>query len=211
MGTIVIDSTPRKSEGDGFTSKGKFNLLNQEESRQTTNLGGKFALPLEFNSVNLASAFYLQGQESLSMQGPQPVMGTSYTAPGWKVWKYPAGHEKADKAHSVRGSREEEIYLLHYRPMDVQDQVNLAYGELSREQMVAEQRGERTSSADPNDPTGILSEPQLRRATNELEAEREIDEAEQRSTAVHGAGNSGPTITPKRQQVSSGKTKTKTK
>lgn len=53
------------------------------------NVGGRFSLPPEFDSVRFASAYKMKGNEVLAAQREEPVLGTGYVADGWTVWKYP--------------------------------------------------------------------------------------------------------------------------
>jgi hypothetical protein len=195
-----------------------FDLLKRLPGEAGQNIGGQWAVPAEFDTGRFASAFYKEGQESLRMQQDQPVVGTNLMAPGWKVWTYPenkvnsegkkdkegkpikpVSHELAGKAHKVVGDKPDEFYLLHYRDIDVQNQVNLAYAKLSHENVRAELLGQTAYAADPNDPTGLVTEQFLRK---ELGVDREVEEGYGRPTAVHGALPSGPRVESRPQRVS---------
>lgn len=188
----------------------RFNLLTTRAGHASgENLGGKFALPPEFESHRYASAFVLEGQEVLARQAPQPVLGTELISDGWTVWKYPGKLEKTEEGkkskknrgvpelkagsehplagqpHKVVGDKLGENYVLMFRPIEIQRQVNLAYGETSRLATVAEVRGE-TLQPLVNTP-GMLTSKQLTREERDLEAEREFEEHGGGRTAVVGS------------------------
>lgn len=207
---IVIDSAPKGTAAPG-NIRDPYPLLKRNDSLQTTNLGGKYALPAEFESTKLAAGFYAEGQEALSMQQNQPVVGSAYIVEGWKVWKYPdevitgydeknkpimSKHPMAGQPHKVAGTKPGENFVLMFRSADVQYQVNHVYGMVSIETMSREQRGETLSGPGANDP-GMLTDLRLKR---EIGAEREIEEAQGRSTAVHGAA--GDRIERSNQKIS---------
>lgn len=167
----------------GFTRDEAFPALKRSDALVGPNLGGKFALPAEFDSTNLASSLVLEGNEVLAMQVDQPVVGTPYTSEGWTVWNYPEGHPQAGQPHKVTGVKAGENYVLLCRPKEVQEQVNQAYGELSIKQMTAEVKGETLSVPEAGQDPGMLTEERLSR---EIGVERDRDDQMGRSTAVHG-------------------------
>lgn len=144
-----------------------------------SNLGGRFALPPEFDSSRYASAFVAEGNEVLAKQREEVLQGTCYTAPGWKVWKYPktvkgetTEHPSAGERHIVVDAGGKTKFVLMYRPLDVQKQVNEVYGALSTDRMINEIKGETVSSNQQDDP-GILSNQRLNRVHGK---EPEIEE-----------------------------------
>lgn len=190
---LTLGSEPTKAAG----RVGGYSLLTRNNVNASSNLGGKFALPIEFDSSVLSGGFYAEGQEALAMESPQPILGTAYTAPGWSVWKYPdtvAGtkqpHTYAGKPHRVAGTKPGENFILMCRPLDVQQQVNSLYGELSTDMMVQEIRGE-TNLAQEGDP-GILINSRLER---EIGKDREIEEDLSEGTRATVA-HSGPVRRP---------------
>lgn len=170
-------------EPGGFTRDPNFPALKRSDALVGPNLGGKFALPAEFDTTKHASSLVLEGNEVLAMQVDQPVVGTPYVAEGWQVWKYPEGHPQVGQPHKVTGVKAGENYVLMFRPLEVQEQVNQAYGELSIQQMTAEVKGETLSVPGTEQDPGMLTEERLAR---EIGAEKDRDEAMGRSTAVHG-------------------------
>lgn len=99
MGQIQIQSTPRvnhpASVFDPSTDPAmqagiqQFSRLQFVGTPQTGNVGGRFCLPLEFDSQEWASKYAAKGQEVLSLAQDQPVLGTGYISEGWVPWLYP--------------------------------------------------------------------------------------------------------------------------
>lgn len=130
-------------------------------------VGGRFSLPAEFDIKKFASAFYEEGNEQVSMEAEQRVLGTPYMAAGWQIWKYPAfingtktKHPKAGKPHRVSSNvHDKPDYVLMFRCAEVQKAVSKEYGELSRRNMVQEISGNHVSAG--GDDPGMLSEKRL--------------------------------------------------
>lgn len=217
---IVVEETHGRS-----LTGGKYNLLRSRPDLATgANLGGRFAVPLEFDQSRNASAFYPEGNESFARQQDEIIQGTSLIAEGWKVWKYPecssipelddegnqkkdetgrkifCKHPNAGRPHKVPPlDRDGVVYVLHYRSLEVQNQVNQVYGDLSREAMVNEIRGETIGGTAPDDP-GMLSDQVLKR---EIGKEQEIEQLDGRSTVVHSAvEQSAGRVSRKKQKLS---------
>lgn len=169
--------------------------------RSGQNLGGKFALPAEFDASRFASSYVQKGPQVVAAMQDESILGTQYTAPGWQVWRFPgipekkissskkekknktsgdaviSGREKAGLTHEVTSSTKDGItYVLMFRPIEVQNQVNRAYADLSLSQMVTEIRGD--SLALPVEQSqGILTNRDLRQAGDrDIEADREFEE-----------------------------------
>jgi hypothetical protein len=212
MGVIVVEPTSlRRAVSSLGPVRDPFSLLNRNDGLiGNSNLGGRYALPVEFDSNKYASAFYAEGNEAHAMQRDQPILGTALTAPGWKIWTYPArrrtgeldekgklklnskneplseDHPSAGEPHKVHSMEAKgQTLILMYRSLEVQQQVNEAYAQLSREITDAELSGETSAVLDPDDPNGILTAAQL---ASDASARAEIkrDEAEERSYQKHG-------------------------
>lgn len=212
--SIVIDQRPGAANSD---ANSPYPNLRRNPSLLTNNQGGKFSLPPEFDTEKWASGFYLEGNESLAMGQDQPLQGTDLVACGWAVWKYPEehivmipdednpgslkqdlqAHPKANEPHRVNGMKPGEVWLLHCRPKDVQDDVNRVYGELSREQMVREIEGDTFTMDEGANPSGMLTNKLL---NAEIGKDSEIEGMPRQSAVVH----QGPTNvkTKKSQRVS---------
>lgn len=193
MPTIQLLSTPREF-GEASIPQGpqfgkKFSLLRERGAMENTSIGGRFSLPKEFDSQRFASSFHAEGNEAQAMTTPQPVMGTKYEAEGWEIWKYPVGSNQEGKPHRVPSlDKGGQTYVLMCRSIEVQAQVNEAYGQLSRANMVAEARGETVGGDDPNseENRGMLSTKQLDKVEGAiLEADREFEERMGKETVVH--------------------------
>lgn len=133
-----------------------------------SNLGGDFALPREFDSKKFASSFIPKGNAVIAAKGRQTLIGTSYTADGWQVWKYPAEdsdekpHPKAGESHEVtERSKGGGTFVLMYRSQAVQVEVNQAYGEVSRQRMSMEATGQTVAGANVTDDPGMLGKGRL--------------------------------------------------
>lgn len=195
MPAILIESSPKgiQSLSDPYP------LLRRTSMGAAGNGIGKFSLPVEFDSHKFASAFYKEGQEALSMEAEQPLIGTSYTSQGWSVWRYPetlvptgklddkkqpilSKHVMAGQPHKVAGAAPGDNFVLMFRSAEVQEQVNHVYGTLSVEQMTREQTGETLSVEGAGNDPGMLTDQRLKR---EIGAEEEIERASGRNTSVH--------------------------
>jgi hypothetical protein len=192
-----------------------FHLLQKQEGMTNLNLGGKFALPAEFDTNKHAGGFYAEGQEALAMQARQPITGSPYTADGWVIWRYPAErdtgrfneknepimekHPMAGQPHKVAGMKPNENFVLMFRPRELQDQINHVYGLVSIDLMTAEIKGESLAADAGGDDPGMIPDTRLKR---EIGAEREIEELQGRSTAVHSHVTPGAVIERRSQRVS---------
>lgn len=165
-------------------------------------VGGRYVVPAEFDTKKFASAFYPEGNEVSAMESDQPVVGTSLTAPGWKVWKYPQyvgdgknkeEHPKAGKPHKVSStSTDGKTLVLMFRPLAIQKQVNEAYGEVSRKLMINEIQGvtlqPAAATTDRGEPDrGMLTNRRLVGAGDGVDVE--VDESDPGSAVVE------PTLT----------------
>ncbi len=176
--SIVIDQRPGEATSD---ANNPYPNLRRSPDRLTDNQGGKFALPPEFDRTKWASAFYLDGNESLAMAQDQQLQGTDLIAEGWQVWKYPEErivsvpdeesgtmkediekHPSAGMPHRVVGLKPGEVWLLHCRPLEVQIDVNRVYAELSREQMIREIEGDVLTQDESMSPSGMLTNKMLK-------------------------------------------------
>lgn len=159
------------------------NLLQPLQSTPgESNLGGPFSLPVEFNSKKFASHFAAKGNGVKAVKGTQTLTGTKFTAPGWNVWTYPdtvptgeldakgkaiyEDHPLAGKTHEVTEKvKDGTTFVLMFRDLDVQVQVNQAYANLSRDRMTQEARGETVAGANTEDDEGMLGTNRLPRTS----------------------------------------------
>jgi hypothetical protein len=101
---------------------------------------GMFTLPPEFDQQLHAAEWVDEGQVEMKKQR-QHLPQTGLTADGWELFK------KAGKPVCVSLSKGRKFYLM-FRPRAVQDQVNAAYGNVSKELLRREVRGESLTSPD---------------------------------------------------------------
>lgn len=165
-----------------------------------SNLGGDFALPIEFDSKKFASSFVPKGNAVTAAQGRQVLVGTNYTAEGWSVWKYPdttptgdldeknkpvmMKHPKAGEKHEVTSRiKDGGTFTLMFRDKGVQQEVNEAYGQLSRQRMAQEVTGQTVAGANVTDDPGMLGRGRL----PSERAEMPEDEQFEPPVAVEGA------------------------
>ena len=197
MSAVILTQPKKKKE--------QFEHLKASRAAGVGDLGGRFRLPQEFDSTKFAAAFYQEGQEALAMEADQQVTGTRYTATGWTVWKYPkhrmVGEEKeahpmAGQPHKVAGTaKDTQGFVLMYRPLEVQNEVNAAYAEASREMLEMEIKGETTQLSDA-ERESILTEANLKR---EAGIEQDIEGFKPGEAVVHGQPTpSSPHIGPSR-------------
>lgn len=127
-------------------------------------VGGPFALPIEFDSDKFAAQFAPVGNATKALKGPQIVEGTQYTAEGWLTWKHPV----TGKTHKVTERRKDgETFILLFRPMAIQRQVNQAYANLSRERMEMEVTGRSVAGSPVTEDRGMLGLDRLPRNERE--------------------------------------------
>lgn len=96
-------------------------------------------------------------------------------------------HPLAGKPHSLPPlDRDGVVYVLMYRPIEVQEQVNEVLGLLSIEQMTAEVNGQTIAGLPSNDP-GMLGAERLKKAYHEqdIDIDREAEQSLGRSAVVH--------------------------
>lgn len=149
---------------------------------------GKFDLPPKFDRKKYAGEFVAK-RDVNSKMGRQRLLGAPVTADGWAVWKDP----DTNKIFTV-AVREGE-YTLMCRPRDVQDAVNIIYGNIGKEAAAHEKTGT-TVAGDNLQDAGMLPANRLKK----LGLDREQDDTSDiqfRPTAVPGmkAGNVQNTVT----------------
>jgi hypothetical protein len=119
---------------------------------------GYFNLPPDFDQKKHAAHWEREGGAVEQRQQVQPILGTNYGADGWQVWKYPAGHELANRICKV--TLKSGTYVLMFRPRNVQDNVNAICGNVSKRHLMREQQGMSIAGAPITDP-GILNDEQI--------------------------------------------------
>jgi hypothetical protein len=116
---------------------------------------GIFSLPQEFDIKQYASKWAKTGQDAASAQEREHLVGSNLTADGWEVWKRGGSSGKPLIVHAQSGD-----YVLLCRRREIQDSVNAIYGNIGKERMMAEKRGETTGGVPVQDP-GQLGDERL--------------------------------------------------
>ncbi len=113
-------------------------LLRRVKRDDSRGFVGHFRLPESFDTNKFAAA-WVEKSRIAEMTQEQPVVGTPYMAPGWTLYR-----NSENEKYSIQSGGTE--YFLMLRPKAVQDQVNEAYGQLSRQRLNQEVVGEQTSA-----------------------------------------------------------------
>lgn len=136
---------------------------------------GMFTLPPEFDQQLNVAEWVEEGMVEMKKQR-QHLVQTGYTADGWELFK------KAGKPHFVSLSKGRKFYLM-FRPRKLQEQVNAAYGNVSKELLRREIRGETLTVPTPaggiaqvQDP-GMLTEARLKSEVGGMSETSEGDTA----------------------------------
>jgi hypothetical protein len=116
---------------------------------------GLFALPSGFDSVTYASSYHEEGHAVSQAQQSQPLAGLPFSSPGWAVWQ---GDDK--KPHKVLSGGKN--YILMFRPMSIQNEVNEAYAMVSRDRVTNDDEVAKAAAAQYQQPEDkILTEKDL--------------------------------------------------
>lgn len=152
--------------------------------------GSKFALPPSFDARRFASKWVEQGPQVQEAMQPQIIQSANVAADGWQVFKVlkvtEAKRGTADEKSQeqveaeLAGAKAEEseapkkkpefvpcvravgkaIYVLMYRPRELQRAVNVLYANQSRELVGKEVMGE-TNAVNASQDHGVLSNQEL--------------------------------------------------
>lgn len=146
---------------------------------------GRFSLPPDADQKKFAFEF-VHEDHIKSKAGRQVLMGIPATADGWVIYKGPEGH---GKPHIVEASKKEGKFFLMCRPRDVQNAVNVLYGNLGKKLAATEQEGGSIAGAGQQDP-GMLPEHTLRQF-GLVREELERNTAQFEPTPIPHIGQSG--------------------
>ena len=116
---------------------------------------GPLMLPFAFDRVKSAAKWVKVGPAVDAAREREWLAGTRLTADGWEVWR-----DADNKPHKVSLQSGEHV-LLH-RPRAVQDAVNAICGNVGKERLLQERRGETTGGVPVDDP-GLLSDARIAR------------------------------------------------
>ncbi len=116
---------------------------------------GIFNLPPNFPVRELASEWVEESQIPFKQQR-QNLIGTGYSADGWTVWKA----DPKDKRTQVTTGKAK-VFVLMVRPRSLQNEINALYGNVSKQRINREVKGETVAGTQQSD-SGILTEQALR-------------------------------------------------
>lgn len=127
--------------------------LIQGPKGQATPAPGPLSLPAAFDRKMHAAKWVKEGPEVDAAAQREWLLGTQLTADGWEVWR-----DAQNKPYKVplKGG----VYILLHRLRTVQDGVNAIYGNVGKERLLQERRGDTTGGVPTNDP-GMLSDERL--------------------------------------------------
>ena len=118
---------------------------------------GIFNLPIGFDDKKWA-AQWVEDSNVEFQQQRQPLIGTRYTADGWEIYR-PDG-EDSEPVRVKTGGKNGKTYVLMVRPKALQKQVNAIYGNVSKDRISRETKGETVAGGPLQDP-GMLTEQRL--------------------------------------------------
>jgi hypothetical protein len=134
-------------------------ILNVPQIKKQTG-AGPLTLPAGFNHELHAAKWVKNGPDVLASKEREHIIGTeNVTADGWQVWKDGA-NAVTGKPYTVHLAKGEHILL--FRSRAVQDAANAIYGNIGKERMMTERRGE-TAGGIPVNAPGILGDSLLSR------------------------------------------------
>lgn len=123
---------------------------------------GMFTLPPEFDQQLHVAEWVDEGMVEMKKQR-QHLPQTGLTADGWEIWK-----KNPQSKPTIVSLSKGRKFVLMFRPRKLQEQVNAAYGNVSKELLRREVRGETLTSVGPDgvarhvqDP-GMLTEARLK-------------------------------------------------
>src|SRR6266404_5440597 len=116
---------------------------------------GMFQLPVNFDQKKYAAHWIEEDQVEMVMQR-QVMPQTRYTVDGLKVWKGPKG----DQEPTTRVTGAKKRFTLMYRTATLQRKMNAIYGNVSKETINREVKGESVAGQKVVD-SGIVTEQQL--------------------------------------------------
>lgn len=127
---------------------------------------GPMSLPAEFDRKKFASKWVKQGPAVDAAREREWIPGTQLTADGWEVWKNEEG--KPFTVALLSG-----VYILLHRFKAVQEAVNAICGNIGKERLLQEKRGETTGGVLISD-TGMLSDEKLSKTIGKEEMEEGV-------------------------------------
>ncbi len=147
-------------------------VLNGPLNSTDPRAAGPFSLPAKFDIRNHSAKWVKKGNDVEAAGQREHLAGTRASADGWQVWRDGDTPAKGSPFTTKISSGE---YVLLFRPKAIQDAVNAIYGNVGKERMITEKRGE-TSGGIPINKPGQLGDEQLARVIgrDDLTEEGEI-------------------------------------
>lgn len=137
----------------------EFGQIQRLSNQSTTNNIGIFNQPTSFDSTAYAAKWVKIGDVDKATQD-EYLQGTSFKAPGWRVWHCPLTQESKEVSAS------DGKYVLMYRPQSIQSEVNRLLGNVGRKHLQMHLSGEAAGSQSIEG-SGLLSHQQLRPSTGD--------------------------------------------
>lgn len=136
---------------------------------------GPLNLPVAFDRKKFASKWVKEGPAVAAAAEREWIPSTNMTADGWDVWRDP----ETNKPHKV--ALQSGPHVLLCRARVVQDAVNAICGNIGKERLSSERKGETVAGAAPSD-SGMLSDDKL----NKVMGMEEEDEGDVEPNPVPG-------------------------
>lgn len=124
---------------------------------QPIETAGPLNLPPSFDREKYAAKWVKEGPAVAAAGEREWIPGTSMTADGWQVWR--DGKTPAD-GKPCRVPLASGPHILLYRLRSVQNDVNAICGNVGKERLMSERRGE-TSGGVPREDPGLLSDARI--------------------------------------------------
>ena len=144
---------------------------------------GPLVLPVAFDRKKHAAKWVKEGPAVAAAAEREWIPSTQMTADGWEVWRDP----QTNKPHKV--ALQSGAHVLLFRARVVQDAVNAICGNIGKERLSSERKGETVAGQAPSDP-GLLSDDRL----NAVMGVEEADEGDVKPNLVPSASES-PRVT----------------
>lgn len=136
---------------------------------------GPLNLPLAFDRKKSAAKWVKEGPAVAAAAEREWIPSTKMTADGWEVWRDP----ETNKPHKV--ALQSGVHILLHRSKVVQDAVNAICGNIGKERLSSERKGDTVAGAAPTDP-GMLGDDTL----NKVMGVEETEEGDVKPNLVPG-------------------------
>lgn len=141
---------------------------------------GPLNLPPEFDRKKHSAKWVKEGPAVAAAAEREWIPSTRMTADGWEVWRHP----ETKKPHKV--ALQSGSHVLLFRSLVVQQAVNAICGNIGKERLSNERKGDTVAGAAPSDP-GMLSDQSL----NKVIGIEEVEEGDVNPNPVPGETSGG--------------------